>query len=175
MKNNRLSSILNAVSILLLGYVMSLESVMAGTSHSGSLPNYVKHNQSGVATPSPAGSPTASGAAPSSTLAVTPFITVELIQDGGNQIIQYSITDRNNRPGTPHSKNSTTVNEKPSDLYITTFVNDIVVIATNDGEVIIAGTAESDNKIHAWKSDSKIYFDSGMTNSDVRWINLDCD
>jgi hypothetical protein len=174
MKNHRLSSISSAARILLFVYAMGLESVMAGTSHTGILPNYVKHNQSGVATPTPTGSPLASAATASSTLVVTPFITVELIPDSGKQIIQYSITDRNNRGGTKHSKKST-VNEKSSDLYTTTFVNDIAVIATTDGEVIIAGTAESDNKIHAWKSDSKIYFDSGLTNSDVRWIDLDCD
>ena len=174
MKNHCLSSISSAVGILLFVYAMGLESVMAGTSHTGVLPNYVKHNQSGVATPSPTGSPLASGDTASSTLAVTPFITVELIPVGGKQIIQYSITDRNNRPGKPHCNNST-FNETSSDLYTATFVNDIVVISTKDGEVIVAGTAESDNKIHAWKSDSKIYFDSGLTNSDVRWIDLDCD
>jgi hypothetical protein len=174
MKNHRLSSISSAVGILLFVYAMGLDSVMAGTSHTTVLPNYVKHNQSGLATPSPTGSPLASGATTSPTLRVTPSITVELIADGSKQIIQYSITDHNNQPGKPHCKNST-VNETNSDLYTATFVNDIVVISTTDGEVIIAGTAESDNKIHAWKSDSKIYFDSGMNNSDVRWIDLDCD
>jgi hypothetical protein len=173
MKNHRLASISSAVRILSFVYAMSLESVMADTSHTGVLPNYVKHNQSGVATPSPTGSPLASAATPSSTVAVTPFITVELIPVGNKKMIQYRITDRSNARGNPHSNQDT--NEKSSDLYTTTFVNDITVISTTDGEVIIAGTAESDNKIHAWKSDSKIYFDSDMKDSDVRWINLGSD
>jgi hypothetical protein len=161
MKYNCLLSIFIPVGILLstCGVHQKIATSLTSKPHQTPLPNYVKHNPS---TPTPT---------PTTALAKsTPFISVHLIPNSNKQkYIEYWITDMDG-PGEKHSKDSHNNESATSTLFTTPFPldGDIDLTSTTDGEVIIEGTA-TDRKCHAWKSDSKISWDT-----DVRWKNVGC-
>jgi hypothetical protein len=88
--------------------------------------------------------------------------------------IEYWIVDSRGNTGNPHSKNNTDSDSRGSTLFNTFAARSTLRVLSMADEVIILVTASDGRCLGAWKSDSKIDYDSDMDDTDVRWKTLTC-
>jgi hypothetical protein len=125
-------------------------------------PNFIRHNQGTVASPTP--SPASTKADKGSVIAANATITVTL--DGAGYITYY-ITDKWNVQGMPHDKTHVSSENHKSTLFKTPFSGTVTATMLSDGEVQISGTDAITQETLTWVSCQHMGKDD-----DVTWTQI---
>lgn len=148
------------VGLLCFGCDAALSVAVAQTTVD--FPNFIRHNQGTVASPTPSPTPslTSANAGKGSVIAANATITVTL--DGAGYI-SYYITDKWNVQGMPHDKTHVSSENHKSTLFKTPFSGTVTPTMLADGEVQISGTDAITQETLTWVSCQHMSKDDDVT------------